>query len=266
MRVVRDLRERDRQIMAVRNLSGRDVRSPQHPIHRIRDVRHDLGRADAARAQAQRGDQLAESARREHEQILAQLRHPAAAHVVPHHHASASAGKIDGEHGRASRQRNARPAVARRTRRDVPSSSTSRMLAAHADRRDDARTADLESLVRWNRDGCHSSWPLLAPAHRCNRAQQRLRLALRLFPLALGHRVRDDSRARLHRRHAVGDDARADRDREVHPLAAGGDVADRAGVRAARSGSSSSMISIARTFGAPVIVPAGKVARNTSSA
>ena len=42
-----------------------------------------------------------------------------------------------------------------------------------------------------------------------------------LVPLPLGHRVGDDARAGLHRRDAVRDHARADRDREVHPPVAG---------------------------------------------
>ena len=73
--------------------------------------------------------------------------------------------------------------------------------------------------------------------------------------------------AGLHVRHPLGDHARPDRDREVHPRAPRARCSRRRPPYAPRrSGSSSSMISIARTFGAPVIVPAGKVARNASSA
>ena len=66
-----------------------------------------------------------------------------------------------------------------------------------------------------------------------DRRQQRPRLVLMLEELALGHRVVHDAGRRLHRRDAVGDDARPNRDREVHSLDAGADVADRAAVRSA---------------------------------
>ena len=44
------------------------------------------------------------------------------------------------------------------------------------------------------------------------------------------------------------------------------DVADRAGVRPALVGSTSSMICMARTLGAPETVPAGRPARSASNA
>ena len=106
MVVIRDLRERDGEVVAVRDLTRRDIGSPQHPVLRIRDVGHNLGRAHTARPQPQRRDQLTKPARGKHKEILVELRHPAAAHVVAHHHAAAPAGQIHGEHGRASDKRN----------------------------------------------------------------------------------------------------------------------------------------------------------------
>ena len=71
--------------------------------------------------------------------------------------------------------------------------------------------------------------------------------------IGVGHdaRPRLDVRRRLH-------DRRPDRDAEVE-VARERQVPDRPGVRAARVGSCSAISSIARRFGAPVTVPAGKV-------
>ena len=80
-----------------------------------------------------------------------------------------------------------------------------------------------------------------------------------------GDRVGDDPGARLQRGLAVAPDHRADGDRGVE-VAGEVDVADHARRTGPRLiGSSSSMISIARTLGAPLTVPAGNVARSTST-
>ena len=64
----------------------------------------------------------------------------------------------------------------------------------------------------------------LSPRHRLpdppDGGQHRPRLVLRLRPLRRRDGVEHDSRAGLHVRHAAGDDARADRDRQVHARAA----------------------------------------------
>src|SRR5690349_4049751 len=66
--------------------------------------------------------------------------------------------------------------------------------------------------------------------------QQRTHLVLGFLELPRRHRVRDDPSRRLHARHAPGDDARADGNREVHASVAGRDVAHRAAVRTAALG------------------------------
>ena len=63
--------------------------------------------------------------------------------------------------------------------------------------------------------------------------------------------------------HAVLEHQRADGDGRFQ-VAVAVEEADRAGVGPALVGSSSAMISIARIFGAPVTVPAGKHARSAS--
>ena len=70
---------------------------------------------------------------------------------------------------------------------------------------------------------------------RRDRGQERRGLRLGLAELALGVGVRDHAGARLHRHATVDDDGRPDRDAEVQ-IAREREVADRAGVRAARGG------------------------------
>ena len=72
-----------------------------------------------------------------------------------------------------------------------------------------------------------------------------------------------DRAAGADRRRLAVDHDRADRDAEV-AAAAEAEVADRARVDAARLALESSMISIVRSFGAPVIEPGGKQARTQS--
>ena len=99
---------------------------------------------------------------------------------------------------------------------------------------------------------------------RGHRREQRLGLVVTLEVLEPGLAVGDDAGSGLDRRPTVAvHDHRADGDGGVD-VAREVDVADDTGVRPSLTGSSSSMISIARTFGAPETVPAGRVALNTS--
>ena len=105
---------------------------------------------------------------------------------------------------------------------------------------------------------CVSASP---PVDQLRRAEQRARLVLRSPAIP----ARAPSRRRCRRRPARTacsslHDAGADRDRHVHVAGEAEVAAPRRRRCRACTGSSSSMISIARTFGAPVSVPAGKVA------
>src|SRR6266513_963667 len=143
--------------MTVGNLAGGDIRPPKDDVLGIRDIRHYFGRADTARTQPQRGYQLAKAPRRQHEKILADLRHPSAAHVVAYHHSSALAGEIHRENGCAPDERH-RVGLPRREFVQAFTLQHPTHARRALRRGDHPRSAHLETLVRGNREADHFSF------------------------------------------------------------------------------------------------------------
>ena len=102
---------------------------------------------------------------------------------------------------------------------------------------------------------------------RCDaqRAQERLGLEQALGVLAAGVGVGHDAAAGVVGVDAVARDRGADRDRRVEVARAARTSRPRRCRSSRGAGSSSSMISTARIFGAPVIEPPGNVARSSSA-
>ena len=103
-------------------------------------------------------------------------------------------------------------------------------------------------------------------ARRAERVDHAARLVERLAVLLLGIGVGHDAAAGAEVYAAVARDRGADRDAGVDARRSRSSSRSRRSRRRARDGSSSAMISMARTFGAPVIEPPGKAARSRSSA
>lgn len=148
--VISDFGKRDGEVMAIRDFTRCNVRASKYHIFLVGDVSDHFRRADTARTQAKRRDELTKPTCRKNEEILAHLRHPSTAHVVSHNDPPAAAGKIHGEHRRASHQWHRIWLPSRVLVQSFRREDTANACSAAGDG-DDARFTDLEALVRWNR-------------------------------------------------------------------------------------------------------------------
>src|SRR5687768_3559502 len=265
VRMVGDFGENHRQIMTVRNLAGCNVIPAKDNPGRIRHVRQDFRRADTEGAQPERRDELPDSASGKKENIPAQLRHPAAPHTVPHNGAAAPIGEIDGEHRCTPGQRlrvglSLRVLVERLLLEDLADGGGAGLGREHVG------VADLEPIVRGNVNSDHC----VTRGCVCLLTDAIVASSASAFPQVSSHSRSPTESATIpapactEAFPSVITQVRIVIARSIRfPPAAMYPTAPAYGPR--DTGSSSSMISIARILGAPVMVPAGKVARKTSS-